>query len=390
MTEKLYYISSAIYTFESPVVSVTVRDGRMAVVLERTAFFPTGGGQPYDEGTLNGFPVDEVLEEDGEIFHYFRKPVPLAEGETVCGVIDRELRIARMQAHSGEHIVSGTAHTLYGVENVGFHMDGLLMTVDFDKPLTKEDIDRIEWEANRRIYEDLPIHAEIFSPEEAGNIEYRSKKEFESDIRIVTIEGVDRCACCAPHVSRTGEVGLIKILSCISHRGGVRITLICGSEALADYRVKYDNTLRTAALMAVKHNEIFEGVQMLYSQINELKSALAAEREKFCAAVVDSRENTEGNSVVFGEELSLEEMRSISLGMLGKCGGMSVVCSGNDGKGYSYVITRRNTVMNRYAKEINAALAGRGGGRDEMIQGSFKAARTDIENFFKDYTVNES
>ena len=389
MTEKLYFSDSHLSGFSSKVTEFSERDGKRAVALAATAFFPTGGGQACDTGTIGTVKIVGAEEIDGTIWHYYEGEPSFGVGETVTGEIDYPQRFSRMQAHSGEHIVSGTAHNLFGAENVGFHMDGLVMTVDFDRPLSKEQIAQVEAKANEAVWQNRAVHAEIYSPEELSALNYRSKKEFDGDVRIVTVEGVDRCACCAPHVSFTGEIGLIKILSCASHRGGVRITLICGEAAYRDYVEKYDHTLRIASALAAKHNETDLAVEALAAQNKELKNAVFAQKKRLCAYIVSQTPATEGNAVVFADGCDMDELCGISLGMLDKCGGVSVACAGCDAEGYSYVVTCRGVEMNRSAKQINGALNGRGGGRDEMIRGSFKATREEIESYFQTFEVTK-
>ena len=387
MTGKLYYEDSHMTCFSSVVTAVEQRNGETAVVLSATAFFPTGGGQPCDNGWIGDVRIIDTEEENGIIYHYCEGEPPFSAGEKVICRVDAPQRFARMQAHSGEHIVSGVAHNLYGAENVGFHMDGLLMTVDFDKPLTREQIRTIEEKANEVVYQNVPVHAEVYTAEQAAGQQYRSKKELPDDVRIVTVEGVDRCACCAPHVSATGEIGLIKILSCVSHRGGVRITLICGKEAYRDYAGKYDRTLRIAALLAARHDETDLAVESLIAQNKELKNAVFEQKKRLCAYIVSQAPATEGNAVVFADGCDPDELCEISMGMRLKCGCVSVACSGSDGDGYSYAVTCPGVEMNRYAKQINGALNGRGGGRDELIRGRFQAAKAEIESFFETFEV---
>ena len=389
MTEKLYYADSHLARFPAVVTAMAERDGRRAVALSATAFFPTGGGQACDTGRIGNTTVVQAEEIDGTVWHFFEGEPSFSVGDTVTGEIDFPQRFARMQAHSGEHIVSGVAHNLFGAENVGFHMDGLLMTVDFDRPLSGEQIALIEEKANEVVWQNRPVHAEICSPEKLAGLDFRSKKEFDGDVRIVTIDGVDRCACCAPHVAFTGEIGLIKILSCVSHRGGVRLTLICGGEAYRDYAEKYDHTLKIAASLAAKHSETDRAVEALIAQNKELKNAVFAQKKRLCAYIVSRTPAAEGNAVVFAEDCDMDELCEISLGMLERCGGVSVACSGSDETGYSYAITCRGVVMNRYAKAVNGALNGRGGGRDEMIRGSFRAKRAEIEAYFQTFEVEK-
>lgn len=389
MTEKLYFRDSHLAQFCSTVERIEQIDGENVVVLSATAFFPTGGGQPCDTGRIGMTEVYRTEEIDKTIYHFIKGEPSFSVGEKVTGEIDFSQRFARMQAHSGEHIVSGVAHTLFDAENVGFHMDGLLMTVDFDRPLTKEQIAQIENKANEIVWENRVIHAEIYSPEKLKGIEYRSKKTFDEDVRIVTIEGVDLCACCAPHVSRTGEIGVIKVLSCISHRGGVRITLICGQAAYRDYVDKYDQTLHIASMLAAKHCETDTAVEALVVQNKELKNAVFGQKKRLCAYIVSQSPVVAGNAVIFADGCDMDELCEISLGMLEKCGGVSVACSGSDANGYTYVITCQGVEMNRYARQINAALNGRGGGRDAMIRGSFKTTKYEITSYFQTFEVKE-
>ena len=387
MTEKLYYKDSFQSFFEAVVEEIGMIDGRLAVVLNGTAFFPMGGGQECDTGFIGSTAVCETLEKDGIIYHFIEGEPTFSVGDTVACRIDFEQRFARMQAHSGEHIVSGIAHTLFGAENVGFHMEGLLMTVDFDVVLSKEDIAVLEKKANECVYADVKINTGIYSPAELADVDYRSKKDFDSDIRIVEIEGVDKCACCAPHVTRTGMIGIIKILSCVSHRGGVRLTLICGQEAYRDYADCFARNLRISSLLAAKHEETDIAVEGLLAQIKELKTAVVEQKKRLCAYIAASQPAADGNAVVFTEDCDVDELCEISLAVTEKCGGVSVACSGDDTNGYTYVITLKNGVMNQYAKQINAALNGRGGGRDEMIRGFFRASKKEISDYFEEFEV---
>ena len=220
MTQKLYDIDSHLFRFRASVLSCEERKNRWEIVLNETAFFPEGGGQPGDRGTLGGIEVLDTHERDGEVIHYCSGPLEV--GAQVEGEIDRELRLGRMQNHSGEHILSGTAHRLYGCENVGFHMSENDVTIDFDVELSAEDVARIETLANDVVRENLPIRICYPSKEELATLEYRSKKELTGDVRIVEIPGVDRCACCAPHVSMTGEVATNLALAAQDGKRGQR------------------------------------------------------------------------------------------------------------------------------------------------------------------------
>ena len=252
MTEKLYYLDSPLFEFAARVLET--REGKRGweVLLDRTAFFPEGGGQPADTGTIGRARVLDVHEREGEIRHLCDRE--LASGTYACAV-DAEKRLRRMQNHSGEHVFSGLTHQKYGAENVGFHMAADCMTIDFDKELSFEQLSEIEYEANLAVRANIPVRTFYPSPEELKVLEYRSKKELAGAVRIVEIAGIDRCACCAPHVRATGEIGAIKLLTAERHRGGVRLSLICGMDALDDYRRKQDSAAAISALLSAKRDE---------------------------------------------------------------------------------------------------------------------------------------
>ena len=274
MTRKLYYTDSHLFDFTARVLSCEEKKGRWDIILDETAFFPEGGGQSADTGTLSGVKVLDVQEKGDVIVHTCDGPLEV--DSTADGHVDRELRLCRMQNHSGEHVFSGTAHRLYGCENVGFHMGDGDLTIDFDRELSEEEILRIETESNEAVRENLPIKATFPSKEELGRLEYRSKKELQGDVRIVEIPGVDRCACCAPHVSRTGEIGLIKVLNFERHRGGVRLVLACGMWAIRDYREKQNSVAEISVLLSAKRNEVAGAVQRLLQERDALKEKNAA------------------------------------------------------------------------------------------------------------------
>ena len=237
MTRKLYDENSHLSSFDAAVRSCVPVHDLWQIVLDQTAFFPEGGGQGADTGMLNAARVLDVQEMGGEIVHI--TDTPLTPGEMVHGKLDWEKRFRRMQEHSGEHIISGLVHKLYGYRNVGFHLGDETVTMDYDGELTREQLSELEWLANEAVWKNVPITA-VYPPEDVlQTIEYRSKLELTENVRIVTIEGYDVCACCAPHVSHTGEIGAIKIIDSMRHRGGVRLTILCGVDALRQYRMLF-------------------------------------------------------------------------------------------------------------------------------------------------------
>ena len=383
MTEKLYYEDSHLFDFTAAVLRCE-RDGEIwKTVLDRTAFFPEGGGQPGDRGTLNGVRVADTHEKNGEVIHFCVSPLP--EGETVSGSVDRELRLGRMQNHSGEHIFSGTAHRLFGCSNVGFHMSEDGMTLDFDCEMDAEQVRRVETLANEAVRENLPVKVWYPSPEELKALEYRSKKELEGAVRIVEIPGVDRCACCAPHVVRTGEIGVIKVLSFERHRGGVRLNLVCGMQALEDYRARQQSVAEISALLSAKRGEVTAAVQRILQEKEALKeknAALAMELIRFKA---EQEAGTDGNICLFEaipDEIAMRELTNL---LMEKCGGLAAVFFPGEEGVFRYIIGSSTRDLRKEAKAINAGIGGRGGGRREMIQGSARESEETIRSFILQY-----
>ena len=387
-TVKLYDDAPLLFDFDARVVGIKKENKKTAVVLDRTAFFPEGGGQPGDIGMLGGARVVDTQIKNGEILHFCEKDPGFAVGSGVRGAVDREVRFARMQAHSGEHIVSGLAHNLYGANNVGFHMDGTLMTVDFDLPLGREALDKIEEEANACVYRNVPIRAWYPNDETLLTLEYRSKNEIEGRVRIVTVEGVDQCACCAVHVPFSGMIGLIKLLTCVSHRGGVRITLICGVTAWRDYCAKHTQTLRIAAMLAAKHNETDVAVEKLLEKEKALRYRLGQRTQQAADLAADAAEGRGENLLVNVPGLSPEECKTAAMRLKDRCGGICAVISGDDCKGYSFAMTSSTVKVTDFTKEVLTALHGNGGGRYDAVMGRFNAKYEEIDRFFSGYSVN--
>ena len=383
MTEKLYYKDSHLYEFSAKVAEIIEENGRKAIVLDKTAFFPEGGGQPADTGHIGDMFVFDVRENDGKIFHYTNDDINFIIGQEVECRLNAEQRFARMQAHSGEHIVSGVAHNLFGVENVGFHMIDLVMTVDFDKPLSKEQITLIEKEANKVVVNNERISTEILSAEKLRTLHYRSKLELTENVRIVTIEGVDRCACCAPHVSMTGEIGIIKILSCISHRGGVRLTLICGIKAFDDYCEKHRDIMCISDRLKVPNNQTPDGVFELEKKLTDLKYKISHLKQRQYAYIYKSLTKSSDNIILFIEDFAPDELRELAELCKKKTEKIFAVFSGDDISGYAYVLASENKKLKALAKDFNAVLHARGGGREEMLQGRAAASAEEIKNFMQ-------
>ena len=396
-TTRLFDQNSHLYTFTASVLSAEAgkTPDTLSVVLDATAFFPEGGGQYPDKGVLAGCPVTDVQEKNGVITHTVSlshlngEPHPFAEGATVTGELDAPTRFARMQNHSGEHIISGIVHRLYGYKNVGFHLGDGDVTLDFNGVLTRAQLDAIEEEANAIVAANLPVKAYYPDPAELSTLTYRAKLDLTEGVRIVRIGTEDApkdlCACCAPHVDHTGEIGLIKLLDFIHYKGGVRIHMLCGSWALADYRRRYTAVATMAAAMSVKQEEVTVGFDRLRAEVEEKKQTISALRAKLEAHTLAAITPTEGSLCLFDEGMDALEMRRLLNAAAGKCGRLCGVFSGNDESGYRYVIGRGDASIDlkKMVKEINTALSAKGGGSSEMLQGSCTAKRAEIEAFFE-------
>lgn len=381
MTEKLYYTDSHIHEFSARVLSCEKAKKGFAVVLDKTAFFPEGGGQPADTGIIGPAAVRDVQEQNGEIFHYTDQA--LTPGEEYACALDWEQRLCRMQNHSGEHIVSGITHKLYGFDNVGFHMGAECMTIDFSGELSWEQLTEIETLANQAVRDDLPVKTCFPGPEALSQMEYRSKLELTHDVRIVEIPGTDRCACCAPHVKRTGEIGLIKLLSAERHRGGVRIELVCGMDALRECRLMQENVTAVSGLLSAKRAKSAAAVERVLAEQAKLKERVAELSMALARLKAERFGYTEGNICVFDKVLDEVALRELVNLLMEKCGGMAGAFSGSDETGYMYIIGSKNIDLRSHSREINAAINGKGGGTAEMIRGRASTSAENIQKIMK-------
>ena len=375
MTEKLYDKDSHLFSFRARVTGCESAKDGWAVTLDRTAFFPEGGGQPADTGTLGEAFVADVHIKDDVIYHYVNQP--LTVGETVDGEVDAEKRLRRMQNHSGEHIVSGLVHRMCGYDNVGFHMGERCTTVDFSGELSAQQLEHVEYAANAVIRDNRPVRSWYPDAEELAALDYRSKKELTGAVRLVEVKGVDLCACCAPHVSFTGEIGQIKFLSAERHRGGMRVEMLCGMDALEDYRIRLEAASEVSRLLSVPREKIASGVERVLGEQERQKERIAALSMELAGLKADKLGVTGGNHCVFDSVLDEVALRELANLLAERCGGLAAVFSGSGGEGWRYVIASRHIDLRAHSKTINAAIGGRGGGSPLMLQG--RAAGTEEE-----------
>ena len=379
-TVRLFDQDSYLQAFDATVLACQPEGERFVIVLDATAFFPEEGGQSADGGTLDGVQVLDVQERDGVISHY--TSTPLQEGARIRGQIEFPARYLKMQIHSGEHIVSGLMHAKYGFHNVGFHL-GNEITMDFDGELTREQLDEIEDEANRIIYENVAIIAEYPTPEVLTATEYRSKLNLLENVRLVTIGEYDVCACCAPHVSRTGEIGLIKLLDAVRYKGGMRIHFLAGSAALTHYRKTWSDVAALSAMLSVKQSDVVEGVIRREAEIEKRNATIAALRRQLLDYKIAALEQTNGNLCIFTDDPDMLSLRLLVNAGMEKCTGICAAFSGNDTDGYRYIMGAAHIDLKALSKQINAALGGKGGGSTQMIQGSCTAKENEIRAYMQ-------
>ncbi len=382
ITEKLFYNDSYISTFDATVLSCVESAEYYKIILDKTAFFYEGGGQKADTGYIGDAFVYDVQEIDGEIVHFSKKQ--LTENSVYSCKIDWSTRFKRMQQHSGEHIVSGIVNSMYGYDNVGFHMEDCYVTIDFNGELTREQLDDIEDKANEAIYKNYSIKCYFPNEDELKTLNYRSKLELTENVRLVEIENTDLCACCAPHVNKTGEIGVIKILDFMRHRGGIRLVMKSGFDALHDYREKYKRVYEISNLLSAKQTDISVAVERLQSELDNKNREFISFKNSVALNARKSLVFSGDYSYYFTENFDTDMMRDIVNFGMAKSRICYVFC-GNDIDGYSYVIGSETVDFKGFAKAFNSALNGRGGGRDTMIQGKVSSVKNDIINFINSY-----
>ena len=379
MTEKLYYKDAYIKEFNAEVLSCEKSGDIYDAVLDKTAFFPEEGGQYSDKGKLGGARVIDVKELDGIIHHYIDASVSV--GAEVLGSIDFDERYEKMQCHSGEHILSGIIHSLFSLDNVGFHLGADDVTMDISAPLTREELDIVEKMANEVIYKNVEITSEFPEASELRNMRYRSKLDLTENVRIVRIGEYDACACCAPHVKRTGEIGLIKILDFAKLRGGIRIHIAAGRRAMNIFRDYYENAQSVSSMLSVPKSDISDADKKLLDDFAEERSLNSQYRISVMEREAGALSEVKGNCVLRFDSATVDELIAFANIATSKVDGILVLLSGCDGS-YKYVISSNGIDLKSKVQDINKSLLGRGGGRSNMIQGSFASEFEAINRYF--------
>lgn len=385
---RLYYQTPYVKSFMCTVEQCEESGkGTWLAVLNQTGFYPEGGGQPWDTGTLNGVPVLSVHEKGDIIYHEladFVEPGTLAEG-----IIDWHRRYDNMQQHTGEHILSGLIHRRFGYDNVGFHMGTEEVTIDINGSISPEQLDELEDQANQVVYDNVPVKSLYPSREELAAMDYRSKKELSGLVRIVEIPGGDICACCGTHVENTGEVGIIKIRGMINYKGGVRISMLCGRRALLDYRDRLKDEVKLSGLLSAKLHLVPQAVEKLKNDLQDKEMLTGHLYGQIFALRAQQYQESGSPLALFEDDLNMVQIRQLSTLLYEQNkGSVVMVCSGDETSGqYQYALGSKNADMRALSKAMNKQLDGRGGGSTLMAQGTFKADRQSIMDVFLDETT---
>ncbi len=374
MTRKLYYEDSHMYQFDANVVRCERTEGGFAVVLDATAFYPEGGGQACDLGTLNGIPVLDVQEQGEEVVHLCANAIDGA----VKGIVDQSRRFDLMQQHTGEHIVSGIVCRRFGYHNVGFHVGADLITIDFDGLIPPEALSEIELEANRAVWANLPVRCWIPSPEELPSVFYRTKRALPWPVRIVEVPEVDSCACCGVHVQRTGEIGLIKLFSCVKFHQGVRIEMACGNRALSILNDAYDQNRQVSQAFSAKIMETGEAARKMNQRLADAEYRCAGLERRIFDAIANGYAG-QGDVVHFEPELTPAALRELADRIAQRCGGTAALFT----DGGAMCLVNKSGDVKELGKALCDAFSGRGGGKPGYFQGSIKADFAQIQGFFQ-------
>lgn len=374
-TEKLYETDSYVKSFSAVVLSCEGNGENFLITLDKTAFFAEGGGQKADTGKINGVNVLDVQIKDGIVYHI--TDAPLNIGDEVTGVIDWGTRFRRMQNHTGEHIVSGIIHGNFGYNNVGFHMGEKFITLDVDGPLSDKDIDFIEKEANKTVYANKNIIIHYPSPDDLKNFDYRSKLELTENVRIVEIEDTDFCACCAPHVAKTGEIGIIKIIGFIPYKKGTRIEMTAGFSALEDYKFLHNSNRAVMNLLSAKRNETFEAVRKMHTDLGDIKVQNKNMASRL--AFLQMEKYTADDTVcAFTENATYDELRYCSNALIKETCKVCYIFSEQEKNNYIYVVASDKNDIQSAVAELNIVFNGKGGGRGCYAQGKIIASKEEI------------
>lgn len=379
-TEKLYYENCRLAVFTGQVLACREREDGFAVILNRTAFYPGGGGQACDTGTLGDAQVTAMAEENGELLHLCDRP--LAVGETVEGRVDWLPRFIRMQQHTGEHILSGIVNKRFCYHNAGFHMNLERIQVDFDGAIPAELLPELEAAVNNALWQNLPVRCYVPSPEELAALSYRTKRALPWPVRIVEIPGYDRCACCGVHVAATGEAGPVKLWSAVPFRGGTRIEMSCGIPALNQLNRVYAQAKEVSRLLSAPVTAIAGAAGEVCDQLEKAKYRLRQQELETIRAEAEACRGR-GDLLLLREELAQELMVTLADCAAENAGGTAAVFAGGNGK-WRWCLVDKQKDLRPLTKEMMLRFRVRGGGKPHFQQGSAQGSKEEITAFFRE------
>lgn len=374
-TRELYSEDAYLKEFDARVLSCERDKKGYALILDQTAFYPEGGGQPYDQGRLNDVFVKEVHRKDGAILHYTDDPIE--EGTLVRGVIDFNRRFDLMQQHSGEHVFSGLVHKYFGYDNIGFHLGEEEVVLDFSGHLDHEQVKFIEEKTNEAFQKNVEVRVSYPSKGELDVLDYRSKKELSGKIRIVTIQDCDTCACCGTHVKQIGEVALCKVLSLNNKKGNARITVLFGKRAINYVMKVMEQADQISVALSKNPTQIYDGVKHLQEEYFNKCQQLNLLYTNYFEKKYEEAESCD-LYVTFEEGCSMDTLRHFADQMSAKAKVTAGLLKKNENE-YQYVILSKSVNVREKAKAFNEALNGKGGGDVTMAQGFVHASKEEIE-----------
>lgn len=381
MTKKLYDLDAYATEFTATVVDCIKENNNYIVILDQTLFFPEEGGQSCDKGTLNGIEVTNVKIKNNIIYHYIQNE--LKPESEVTGIIDFDHRFKNMQMHSGEHIFTGLIHNKYGFNNVGFHLSDNSATMDYDGKLSEEQLAEIEREANKIIFSNKEIKAYYPDKSELSALEYRSKKEIDGEVRIVIVEDVDICACCAPHVKRTGEIGLFKIVSFENYKGGIRVNYLCGYRALSHYSNRINELKQISNLLTVKEFSEASSVSKLFEENRNLKFEVTGLKNQIIREKILKAVNPDSKHIIYiGEPEDVKSMKYAMEVMHSAHDGICAFFAGDEQSGFRYLIEHTGGDVSYINDRLKQKYNAKGGGRKDSIQGSCQIKTEEIHVLF--------
>ena len=375
---KLYYEDPMLRTFSARVTGCEKGDSGYLVTLDATAFYPEGGGQACDTGVLGGVHVLDVREKEGCVVHLCDAPLEI--GAEVTGQIDWARRFDLMQQHTGEHIISGLLHQKFGYHNTGFHVGADVMEVDFDGPISAQDLAEIEYKANEAIWQNLPLRCWTPDPQELETVPYRTKRTLPWPVRIVQVPGFDSCACCGIHVTHTGQIGLIKILSCVKFHKGIRLEMVCGQRAYRHMVRIFEENRQVSQAFSAPMDATGSAALRMNQMLSQEKLRTAKLQEQILEYTAQGYAG-KTNVLHFEDDLQPGQLRLLADKLIRFIDGYCAVFSGSDGS-YSYCLAAESGDLRQLCRNMNSALNGRGGGKPNFLQGSVRCTKAQIEEFF--------